>query len=670
MPTNTVKRSGENRMHLNLNIRRQSRECRREKNFIASAARSIIAALAIAVISASPVLPQMMSQDDHNMPYGSPLSGNQSNTNQTQQQSRPNNGIVDPIAGTADNKIEPVLIAGSDRPTLEARTNDQTENPRVKSPAAPNEFELYVENAIGRKLPRFGTDLLLPSNRDYAVPATATVPPDYILNVGDIISISMAGSTEGSIDKEINTEGQIFLPKVGPVTLAGVHYGDLKERISSAIGTQYRGYSVTVGIRQLRGIRVYVTGFANNPGAYSVNSLSTMVNAVLAAGGPAGGGSFRSIKLYRHGQLVSDFDLYDLIRNGDRSKDAILQNEDVLVVPPVGEEVAITGSVNAEGIYETKPGETIQTILGYAGGPSNLADKSRVMLYRLSDLGKIGGQEVSLAEAGGLKINGGDLLQVLSEGTLQRSVARQSVLVRVEGEVNDPGNYYVPANTSLGEVMAKAGGITSRGYVYGTRVERTSVRRQQREGFREAVQQLEMTLAAAPLTGGQALDAGERASQLAGARAVLDRLREAEPDGRVVLDLSPQATALPSNLILENNDRILIPPRATTVGVFGAVYRPASFLFSEAKPPRVKDYIERAGGPIRAADKGGIFVIRANGSVLSKRNGALSAHVLPGDVIFVPVKTQSTSLWARLAQITTIISQIGFTAAALSVINN
>jgi len=628
-----------------------------------------ILSVSIVTLSAASVAQTVSTDLNRNLPYGSPLGNNGQNSDQMQQQQvRPNNGIVDPIAGT-DAKIEPTQIYGSDRPTLDARYGDEAVNPRFKLPPPPNEFEKYVENAIGRKLPRFGADLLLPSNRDYAVPATATVPPDYVLNVGDIVSISLTGSTEGSVDKEINTDGRIFLPKVGEIMLAGVRYGDLKDRISQAVGRQYRGYTVTVGIRQLRGVRVYVAGFANNPGAYSVNSLSTMVNAVLAAGGPAAGGSFRSVKLYRQGQLISDFDLYKLIRGGDRSGDAVLQNEDVLVIPPVGEEVAITGSVNAEAIYESKPGETIQTMLSYAGGFNNLADTTRIMLYRLSDLNRIGSQEIARTDTSILPVKGGDLLQILSEGSLQKSVSRQSVLVRVEGEVNQPGNYYVPANTSLGEVMAKAGGITSRGFVYGTRVERSSVRRQQREGFREAVQQLEITLAAAPLTSGQALDAAERASQLAGARAVLERLRDAEPDGRVVLDLAPTATTLPSDLILENNDRILVPPRATTVGVFGAVYRPASFLLGDAKPARVRDYIERAGGSIRAADKGGIFVIRANGAVLSRRNGALSARVLPGDVIFVPVKTQSTSIWARIAQITTIISQVGFTAAALSVLN-
>lgn len=629
----------------------------------------VITLMAVLAIPTALIAQSMSPDMDRTTPYGSPLGSNSQSGNQMQQ-SRTPAGMVDPIAGVTDTKIEPAQISGSDRSAVVSNGSDAVDNPRLKPPPPPNEFETYVENALGRRPPRFGADLLLPSNRDYALPATATVPADYILNVGDTVTISLVGSAEGSVDKQIDTDGRIFLPKIGSIMLAGVRYGDLKNVVANAVGRQYRGYDVTVSIRQLRGIRVYVTGFANNPGAYTVNSLSTMANAVLAAGGPSSGGSFRSVKLYRHGQLVSDFDLYDLIRNGDRSKDAVLQNEDTLVIPPLGEQVAVTGSVNAEAIYESKPGETIQALLAYAGGLNDLADKSRVMLYRLSDLSRTGGREVDTALASSLTVQGGDLLQVLSEGTLQRSIARQSVMVRIEGEVNKPGNYYVPANTTLGEVMEKAGGISTRGYVYGAKVERSSVRRQQREAFAEAIQQLQISLAAAPLTGNQALDPGERAAQIAGARAVLDRLREAQPDGRVVLDLPPSATALPADLVLENNDRILIPARATTVGVFGAVYRPASFLFNEANPPRVKEYIERAGGPLRAADKGGLFVVRANGSVLSRRNGALSARVLPGDVIFVPVKTQSTSLWARIQQITGIIAQLGFSAAALAVLNN
>lgn len=612
-------------------------------------------------IGTLPTLAQLGPQTQ-NIPYGSPLSGNGQGNDQNgdnNNNSRRQQNTTAPEA-TSGDRIEPVTVAGSDRPTLQSL---DSANPRLKPAPKPNEFEQFVETAAGKKLPRFGADLLLPGNRDYAVPATSTVPPDYVLNVGDIVSIFMTGSIEGSVDKEIDTNGRVFLPRVGAIRLAGVRYADLKDVVSGAIGRQYRGYQVSVGVRQLRGIRVYVTGFANNPGSYSVNSLSTMVNAVLAAGGPSAGGSFRSIQLFRNGRLVSDFDLYDLLLHGDRSRDTILQNEDVLFIRPVGQEVAVTGSVNTEAIFEAKPGETLEDALSNAGGPNTLADSSRVMLYRVSNFDTTGAQEIPRTAAASMPIERGDVLQILSQGTLQRPIAKQSVLVRVEGEVATPGSYFVPANTVLSDVLAKAGGLTSRAYVFGTRFERTSVKRQQRESFNEAIQQLEISLAAAPLTA-SGLGVSDPAAQIASARAVLERLRAAEPDGRVVLDMPSVSNTLPADFVLENNDRIVIPPRPTTIGVFGAVYRPASFAIDNSRQLRVSDYLKRAGGPLRAADNGSIFVVRANGEVISKRNGGLRAPVLPGDVVFVPVKTSSSSVWAKIRDITQIIFQLGLGAAA------
>lgn len=644
-------------------IARNERAAEVVKSRVWAGFRSFVALLALTGLTIGSVQAQMLPQGDGipGMPSGSPLDQNTRNSNNADSESTKSRPVE--VGDAAPSyRIAPVEVQGSDRPLF--RGTDAEANPRLKPPPQPNEFEQFVLTATGKKLPRFGSDLLLPNNRDYAVPATATVPPDYVLNVGDIVSISMTGSIEGSVDKEVDTNGNIFLPRVGSIRLVGIRYGDLKKVISDAIGTQYRGYTVNVGIRHLRGIRVYVTGFANNPGAYTVNSLSTMANAVLAAGGPSAGGSFRSIKLYRNNELVREFDLYQLVLNGNKSNDAILQNQDVLYVAPVGEEIAITGSVNSEAIYEAKPGETIDQLLTYAGGTSSLADTSRVMLYRLSNFDSTGVQEVSRAEAATMPAKAGDIIQILSEGTLIHSVSKQSVLVRIEGEVENPGSYYLPADTPLSTVLAKAGGLSPRAFVFGTRFERTSVRRQQREGFNDAVQQLEISLAAAPLTNSQSGDAGERNAQIAAARAVLERMRNAEPDGRVVLDLAPGANTLPGGFLLENNDRIFIPPRPTTVGVFGAVYRPASFAIDPGQPLSVKSYLDRAGGPLKSAARKEIFVVRANGAVLSKRNGALKAKVLPGDVIFVPVKTQSTSLWTKIREFSTVFFQLGLSAAA------
>lgn len=585
---------------------------------------------------------------------------------------------IDPSGGA--QPIQPVTIGSSNRIVVDSSElpTDRGGNATVfnlaaaraaPAPATPGEFETYVERAVGRRLPRFGANLLLPASRDFAIPASATVPPGYVLNVGDIVSVQLQGSIEGDVERQIDPDGNIFLPRVGSIHVAGVRYADLRQRIQAAVGRQFRNFQVSISVRQLRGVRVYVTGFANNPGAYTVNSLSTLVNAVLAAGGPSSGGSFRSVKLYRGGRQVSDFDIYDLLRRGDRSRDAVLQNEDVLFIPPVGDQVAVVGSVNEEAIYELKPGETLANVIGVAGGANNLADRSRVILYRLSALDTVGGQQIAAAAMTSARAQGGDIVQVLSQGTLQHPIERQAVLVRIEGEVGKPGNYFVPPDTPLGEVMARAGGLTRRAYAFGTQLIRQSVRAQQRASFLEAVDQLEVSLAAAPLTSSGIANADERAAQLASARAVLDRLRRAEPDGRVVLSLPPEASALPANVILENNDRIVVPLRATTVGVFGAVYRPASFLIEDGRTLRIEDYVTRAGGPLRAGDRGQIFVVHANGEVLPKHRGALKARALPGDVVFVPVRTSSNSLFAKIRDFAAVVFQFGLSAFAVSAIS-
>lgn len=624
---------------------------------------SLVASLAI---SQSATGQSMMG---NNIPNGSPLgvtgnSGAMQGSSQSQSQ-----GAANSNAGllTDNQTIQPVSIAGGlTENTILGTGADAETPPRLKPPAPPGEYEEWVRSVTGRKVKRFGSDLLLPSNRDYVVPAASSVPPDYALNIGDVVSISTTGSVEGSANFQINKDGRIYLPHVGSIDLVGVRFRDLKDRVFAAIGNKYRGYDVFVSIAKLRGVRVYVTGFANDPGAYTVNSLSTLVNAILAAGGPSAGGSFRSVKLYRNGREVVDFDLYDLIRKGDKSRDPLLQNDDVLFISPVGRQVAVIGSVNEEAIYEARPGESVADMVRLAGGPTNLADPSRFVLYRLTDQKTVGSRQLAADQASLNRVDAGDIIQVLQQGTLQHPLERQQVIVRIEGEVDRPGNYYVPPNTPLSMVLQMAGGLTPRAFVYGTQFSRVSVAAQQRVSFREAIDQMESTLAAAPLSADRTIDASERQAQLASARAYLDKLRQAEPDGRLVLPLTPEMSNLPGNMLLENNDRIVVPPRVDTVGVFGAVYRPASFLIDRSGSLRVHDYIEQAGGPIRAADRANIFVVHASGAVITAKRGALASRILPGDVIFVPIKTQSSSLLAKIKDISAIVFQLGLSVAAVA----
>jgi polysaccharide export outer membrane protein len=625
--------------------------------------------VAFGLFSSEATLAQII--DQRNLPSGSPVG-----TNQPSQGSDSSDGNTDQPAIVQSDPFEPIQInseagRGAAQTQNSRRADEPTlvdTSPRVKPPAAPGEFQRFVREATGRDIRRFGEGIIVPAARDFAVPASSTVPPDYALNVGDVVSIGLTGSIEGSADFEINSSGRIFIPRVGSVNLAGVRFRDVRGRVIEVIGRQYRGFDVTVSVNKLRGIRVFVTGFANNPGAYSINSLSTMVNAVMAAGGPNAGGSFRSVKLYRNGMQVADFDLYNLLRGGDRGGDLTLQNEDVLLIPPVGSQVAVVGSVNEEAIYEVKEQEALDQVLGLAGGENNLADNGRLILYRLSERETIGSRELPRDAAGKELAVAGDIIQVLSKGSLIQPLDRQAVVVRIEGEVNKPGNYFVKPGTALAQVLDMAGGLTPRAYVFGSSLSRESVRNQQRISYLEAVSQLETTLASAPLVGDRTIDAAERNAQISAAKALLDRLKRAEPDGRLVLPLAYGSTKLPADLVLENNDRLIVPPRVNTVGVFGAVYRPASFLLEDFGNQTVRDFVDRAGGLQRAADRNSIFIVRASGEVLTRRKGAWTAKVWPGDVIFLPVKTQSSSVLARIRDISTILFQFGLSAAAVAAI--
>lgn len=551
---------------------------------------------------------------------------------------------------------------------LTARGGSAGAENTVKRPPNPGEFERYVERLLGRKVPLYGNKLVLPALRDFATPATATIPADYVVQPGDTVEIALSGSLDGAVSREVDTNGRIFLTGVGAIKVGGVSNAALRDTVARAIGTKFRGFTVAVNIKELRGIRVYVTGFANNPGAFTVSSLSTLANAVFQAGGPNAGGSWRGVKLYRNGREVSDFDLYELMRGGSRLNDAKLQNEDVLFIPPAGPQVAVIGSVQEEAIYEARPGESVAEMLAAAGGPNTLGDPSRFILYRSGSSDAPGPQEIPIASASRTDVRPGDIVQMLSTGSLAMPTESQKVLVRVEGEVQRPGIYYVTPGTTTGQIIAQAGGLTSMAFPFGAKMTRESERIQQQESFSEAIKQMEIALAATPLNQDPTISGGDRATQLASARSVLERLRQAKPDGRIILDVAPTASTVPSNILLENNDALYVPKRASTIGVFGAVYRPSSFVVEGARKLRVKDYIELAGGTLRTADRGGIFVVRANGSVISKRRGAPNQQVLPGDLVFVPIRTEPNMFWARLNQITSTILSLGLTTAAVAAV--
>jgi len=568
--------------------------------------------------------------------------------------------------------VGPVVIE-SDRAAQPAvdRQVPETDRirPRQRPPAVPGEFERFVAAVLGQSLPRFGSTLV-GDTRAFAPSTNATVPPDYRINAGDTVALGLTGSVEGALQLTVDSNGRIFIPRIGAVNVGGVRYGDLEGVLRGAVGREFREFNVSVSVGELQGLRVYVTGFVASPGAYTVSSLSTVVNAVLAAGGPSASGSFRTISLQRNGRTITTLDLYDLLLNGDKSNDVVLQNEDVIFIGPVGNQVAITGSVNNRGIFETVPGESLDDLLRYAGGPSSVADRDRLLVANVSNINQSGWQSLTWAEALTTAPEAGGIVRVLSAVGLSQPIERQAVLVTIEGEVERPGNYYLRPGSTMADLIAQAGAYTPRAYLYGTRVLRDSIRVQQEQGFAQAIASLELSLAAAPITDRRARPASDAQQDQGFARAIIEQLRTRRPDGRIILDVDPGGAGLPMAMLLENNDRVLIPPRPVTVGVFGAVYQPGSF--AETGGDRIGDYLAKAGGPTRIADQSGLFVVRANGAVVSRqqrgRDNVLNELAMPGDIIFVPVQSRGNSLLDRVIEVATAIYQVSLGAVGLKVL--
>jgi protein involved in polysaccharide export with SLBB domain len=242
-----------------------------------------------------------------------------------------------------------------------------------------------VADTVGRPLPLFGRSLFDQPPSTFAPNDLLQVPSDYIIGPGDGLQVRLWGQISGDLRVTVDRSGQIYVPQVGQISVAGIHYGDLEQHLKAEVSKIFKNFNLTVNVSRLRSIQVLVLGNARYPGAYTISSLSTLVNAILASGGPAPQGSLRHIQVRRDGTTITDFDFYDLLIKGDKSKDARLQPGDVLYIPHVGPLVAISGSVNTPAIYEMKDNSTLNDLFEVAGDLSTVADTGKIMIDRFVD---------------------------------------------------------------------------------------------------------------------------------------------------------------------------------------------------------------------------------------------------------------------------------------------
>lgn len=331
---------------------------------------------------------------------------------------------------------------------------------RVKTTPWPEtEFEQMVADSAGRPLPLFGQSLFDQPPSTFAPIDVLQVPSDYVIGPEDELQIRIWGQLEANLRVIVDRSGRIYIPRAGEISVAGVHYGDLEQHLKSELSKTFRNFNLTVNIGRLRSIEVLVVGNARYPGTYTISSLSTLVNAVFASGGPTPQGSLRHIQVRRDAATITDFDFYDLLIQGDKSKDVHLQSGDVLYFPPVGPLAAVSGSVNTSAIYELKEKSTLSDLIEMAGGMSSLADTARITIERLVDHHTRKTLEFPFdGQSKGETLQDGDIVRVFS------IIPSFEDTVTLRGNVANPGRYPWKPGMRIRDLIPNAEALLTRRY--------------------------------------------------------------------------------------------------------------------------------------------------------------------------------------------------------------
>ena len=557
-----------------------------------------------------------------------------------------------------------------------------------------------------------------------------------------------------------------------------------------------------MSLGKLRSLQVFVVGQAARPGNYTVSSLSTLVNAIFASGGPSAKGSMRHIQLKRSGKVVTEFDMYDLLLKGDKSKDVQLLPGDVIYIPTIGPMAAISGSVNTPAIFELKNEETLAGLLNLAGGLTNVAAGQKVTVERIHErqirkvaefnLDKDGlvkplqdgdlvtvfaisrrfenavtlrgnvasprrypwteGMRVgdvipdkdalvsssywmrqnraqkldinalnevrnevkrSFAEINwdyavverlnknlttslipfnlgkaviehdaeqNLLLQAGDTITIFSKDDIQVPIANRTKYVILEGEFARAGVYQVKPGETLRQLVERVGGFSPEAYLSGGEFTREATRQVQQKRLDELVTRMEAEIQRTAIKRSSTAPTKEDAeiikSEAQLQESLLSRMRQVKASGRIVLEMPEHAVELKNipDIALEDGDRYYVPSTPSTVSVMGTVYNQNAFVYKKGQT--VSDYLNRAGGLTRDGDDSEVYLVRADGTVFSKRQGSFifgegslsGRKAMPGDVIIVPERLERYNLTKDLKDWSQVFYQFAIGVASLNVI--
>ena len=307
-----------------------------------------------------------------------------------------------------------------------------------------------------RKSKIFGADIFRNSNLNFSPNLNMATPRNYIVGPGDQLNVSVYGNSLANWRLDVSPEGNINIPGAGLLNVGGKTIeqatADIRRRLIAnhyAIGN---GTSLQVNLGNIRSIKVIMVGELIRPGTYTLPSLASAFNALYAAGGPNDNGSFRNIEIIRNNRIVRTLDIYDFLTKGDQKGNIVLEDQDIIRVPAYRMHVEMKGEIKTPAIFEPVPGETLQDILGFAGG---FTDKAYTALIKVS---QVSDQQRRIADIPEADFKNyipfrGDVY------TVDSVLSRYENRITIKGAVFRPGEYELQKGLTLTQLLGLAAGV-------------------------------------------------------------------------------------------------------------------------------------------------------------------------------------------------------------------
>jgi len=473
--------------------------------------------------------------------------------------------------------------------------------------------------------------------------------PNYLLKVGDTISIKIWGAYDFASDIPIDKKGNIFIPQVGTAQLLGLKSKELQPELSSAIKEVFNNnVQVYATVQGYQPLSIFVSGSVNKVGLYNGFSTDSVLQFIDKAGGIIRGeGSYRYISILRNKRTVKHIDLYDFLLHGHTSN-FHFRNGDVILVKPVRSFIEVAGEVNRPYIFELSgKSASVRSVMKYV--------LPKPGVNRFIHTKRQGSKEMttaySISKASRVRLKRGDKVNFFSNQYVH------SISVAIEGEHKGLRYVSVPKGTSLYDVLNKAK-FSPLSNIKSIQVFRPSVKKVQKALLDTKLKDLE----ARALTTDSATpeEATIRSKEADLVMKFIARAKRIEPKGQIILSKTEDLR----RTILEDGDHIFIPRKTNVVVVQGEVNIPNALTFRAGE--NLSYYVDACGGYTDRANKSKVLLVKANGRVI-QHNGSFSftsPNVEAGDSILILGKTDTKNLLLA-KDITQILYQVAIGAAVV-----